>query len=107
MEGDAGAPAGAAADRRPGKGAAEGPEPGLLPREDALLGGADRDLDAIAVEDLRDRQPRAERNGGERRRRLRRQRQEAVALAPQGQERGQGAAAQGAEENSAPVAGRS
>jgi hypothetical protein len=106
-KGDAGAPAGTAADRRPGKGAAEGPEPGLLAGEDLLLGDADRDLDLVAAEDLRDRQPGAEGDGGERRRRLRRQRQRAAAPAPQGQERGQGAAAQGAEEGSAPEAGRS
>lgn len=104
-KGDAGALPGAAPDRRPGEGAAEGPEPGLLAGEDPLLGDADRDLDLVAAEDLRDRQPRAERDGGERR--LRGQRQEAVAPAPQGQERGQGAAAKGAEEGSAPVAGRS
>ncbi|HEU5062301.1 MAG TPA: hypothetical protein VFT79_03985 [Solirubrobacterales bacterium] len=107
MEGDAGAPAGAAADRRAGKAAAEGPEPGLRAGEDLLLGLADRDPDVVGVEDRRDRQPGAEGNGGERRRRLSRQRQQAGAPAPQGQERGQGAAAKGAEEGSAPEAGRS
>ncbi|HEY3492585.1 MAG TPA: hypothetical protein VGK43_06510 [Solirubrobacterales bacterium] len=106
-KGDAGAPAGVAADRRPGKGAAEGPELRLRPGEDLLLGDADRDLDLVAAEDLRDREPGAKRDGGERRGRLRRQRQEAVAPAPQGQERGQSAAAEGAEEGSAPIAGRS
>jgi hypothetical protein len=107
MEGDLGALAGAAADRRSREAAAEGPELRLAPGEDLLLGLADRDPDVVGVEDRRDRQPRAEGNGGERRRRLGRQRQQAAAPAPEGQERGQGAAAKGAEEGSAPEAGRS
>jgi hypothetical protein len=107
LEGDLGAPAGAAADRRPGEGAAEGPEARLGPGQDLLLGLADRNPDVVFVEDARDRQPRAEGSRGKRRRRLRRQRQQAAAPAPQGQERGQGAAAEGAEEGPAPEAGRS
>jgi hypothetical protein len=106
VEGDAGAAAGGAADRRAGEAAAEGPEPGLRPREDLLLGLADRDLDVVAVEDRRNRQPLAERDGGERRRRLRGDRQQPAAPAPQGQEDGEGAAAEGAEEGSAPEAVR-
>jgi len=107
VEGDAGALPGATADGRAGEAAAEGPELRLAAGEDLLLGLADRDPDLVGVEDRRDRQPRAERNRGERRRRLRRQRQQAAAPAPQGQERGQGAAAEDAEEGSAPQAGRS
>jgi hypothetical protein len=107
MEGDAGALPGATADRRAGKAAAEGPELGLAAGEDLLLGLADRDPDVVFVEDRRDRQPRPKGNRGKRRRRLRRQRQQAAAPTPQGQERGQGATAQGAEEGSAPIAGRS
>jgi hypothetical protein len=104
VEGDAGAMAGRAANRRPGEAAAKGPEAGLAAREDLLLGLADRDLDVIAVEDRRDRQPLAERDRGERRRRLGRERQRPAAPAPQGQEDGEGATAEGAEEGSAPEA---
>jgi hypothetical protein len=57
VESDLGPLAGATADRRPREGAAEGPELGLLAGEDPLLGDANRDLDLIATEDLRDRQP--------------------------------------------------
>jgi hypothetical protein len=72
-----------------------------------VLGLADRDPDVVVAEDRRDRQATAERNGPrQRRRRLRAQRQEAAAPAPQGQERGQSAAAESAEEGSAPEAGR-
>jgi hypothetical protein len=106
VEGDAGALAGAAADRRPREAAAEGPEPGLWPGEDLLLGLPDRDADVVFVEDAGDRQPRTEGNRGESRRRLQRERQRAAAPAPQGQENGQGAAAEGAEEGPAPQAGR-
>jgi len=106
VEGDAGAAAGAAADRRPGEAAAEGPEPGLLSRQDLLLGDADRDVDVIAVEDRRDRQAVAERDRAERRRRLGRERQRPAAPAPQGQEDGEGAATEGAEKGSAPQAVR-
>jgi hypothetical protein len=105
VEGDAGALPGAAADRRAGEAAAEGPELRLAAGEDLLLGLADRDPYVVLIEDRRDRQPRAERDRGERRRRLRRQRQQAAAPAPQGQERGQSAAAKGAEEGPAPEAG--
>jgi hypothetical protein len=95
---------GAAADRRAGKAAAEGPEAGLLPRQDLLLSLADRDLDVIAVEDRRNRQPLAKRDCRKRRRRLGRERQRTAAPAPQGQEDGESAAAKGAEESSAPKA---
>jgi hypothetical protein len=104
MEGDAGAAAGATADRRAREAAAEGPEPGLAAGEDLLLGLADRDPDVVFVEDRRDRQPLAEGDGGERRRRLDRDRQPPAAPAPQGQEDGEGAAAKGAEESPAPEA---
>ena len=106
VEGDPGAPAGTAADRRPREGAAEGPQAGLRTGEDLLLGLADRDPDAVVAENRGDRQRTAKGNGGQRRRRFGAQRQEAVAPTPQGQERGQGAAAEGAEEDPAPVAGR-
>jgi hypothetical protein len=106
VEGDAGPLAGAAPDRWPREAAAEGPEPRLLAGEDLLLGLADRDLDVVFVEDPGDRQPRLKGDRGERRRRRRRQRQQATAPTPEGQERGQGAAAQDAEKSSAPEAGR-
>jgi hypothetical protein len=104
VEGDAGAVAGAAADRRPGEAAAKGPEAGLLSQQDLLLSLANRDVDVVAVEDRRDRQPLAERDRRERRRRLGRERQRPAAPAPQGQEDGESAAAKGAEEGSAPEA---
>ncbi len=104
VEGDAGALAGAAADRRPREAAAEGPEPGLAAGEDLLLGLADRDPNVVVAEDRRDRQPRAEWGRGQRRRRLRAQRQQAAAPAPQGQEGGESTAAEAAEEGSAPEA---
>jgi hypothetical protein len=104
VEGDAGAAAGAAADRRPGEAAAEGPEAGLVAGEDLLLGLADRDVDVVAVEDRRDRQRLPEGNRGERRRRLGGDRQQPATPAPQGQEDGERAAAKGAEECSAPEA---
>jgi hypothetical protein len=81
VEGDAGALAGATADRRPREAAAEGPEPGLGPGEDLLLGLADRDPDVVVAQDRRDRQPRA-----------------------QGKEDGESTAAEGAEKGSAPEA---
>jgi len=102
VKGDAGAAPGAAADRRPREAAAEGPEASLAAGEDLLLGRADRDVDVVAVEDRRDRQPLAERDRGERRWRFGRERQRPAALAPQGQKDGEGAAAEGAEETSAP-----
>jgi hypothetical protein len=104
VEGDAGALAGAAADRRPREAAAVGPELRLAAGEDLLLGLADRDPDVVVVEDRRDRQPGLKGGGAERRRRLRAQRQQAVAPAPQGQEDGEGTAAEGAEKCSAPKA---
>jgi len=103
---DAGAVAGAAADRRPREAAAEGPEASLAAREDLLLGLADRDVDVVAVEDRRDRQRLAERDRSERRWRLSRERQYPTAPALQGQGDGEGAAAEGAEESSAPQAVR-
>jgi hypothetical protein len=106
IEGDVGAPAGRAADRRARKGAAEGPEAGLAAGEDLLLGRADRNLDAVAVEYRRDRQRRSERDRCERRRWLSGDRQQPAAPAPQGQEDGERAAAEGAEESSAPEAVR-
>jgi hypothetical protein len=106
VEADAGAAAGAAADRRAGEAATEGPEPGLGPRENLLLGLPDRDLDVLVVEDRRQRQPLVEGNRAERRRRLGRDRQQPAAPAPEGQEDGEGAAAEGAEEGSAPEAVR-
>jgi len=106
LEGDPGALTGPAADRRTGEAAVEGPEPGLLAREDLLFGRADRDPDVVAVEDRRDRQRLAERDRGERRRRLAGNRQQPAAPAPEGQEDGEGAAAEGAEESSAPEAVR-
>jgi hypothetical protein len=104
VEGDAGPLAGAAADRRPGEAAAEGPEPGLGAGEDLLLGLADRDPDVVVAEDRRDRQPRAEGSRRQRRRRLGAQRQGAAAPPPQGKEDGESTAAEGAEEGSAPEA---
>ena len=104
VEGDAGAPAGAAADGRAGEAAAEGPEPGLGAREDLLLGLADRDPDVVFVEDRRERQALAEGDGGERRGRLGGDRQQPAVPALQGQEDGERAAAEGAEEGPAPEA---
>jgi hypothetical protein len=104
VEGDAGALAGAAADRRPREAAAEGPEPGLAAGEDLLLGLPDRDPDVVVAEDRRDRQPRAEGGRRQRRRRLSAQRQQAAAPPPQGKEDGERTAAEGAEEGSAPEA---
>jgi hypothetical protein len=101
VEGDAGALAGAAADRRPGEAAAIGPEPRLGAGEDLLLGLADRDADVVVAQDRRDRQPGAKRGRGERRGRLRRQRQQAAPPAPEGEEGGEGAAAKAAEKCSA------
>jgi len=104
VEGDAGALAGAAADRRPREAAAEGPEPGLRAGEDLLLGLADPDPDVVVAEDRRDRQPRAEGGRSQRLRGLRAQRQQAAAPPPQGQEGGEDTAAEGAEKGSAPEA---
>jgi len=101
VEGDPGAPAGTAADRRAGEAAAVGPELRLRAGEDLLLGLADRDPNVVVAQDRRDRQPGAERGRGQRRGRRRRQRQQAAAPTPQGQERGQGTAAEDAEEGSA------
>jgi hypothetical protein len=104
VEGDAGALPGAAADRRPGKAAAVGPELRLGAGEDLLLGLLDRDPDVVVAEDRRNRQPGPERGRGQRRGRLCRQRQQTAAPAPEGQEGGEDAAAEGAEESSAPEA---
>jgi hypothetical protein len=93
VEGDTGALAGAAADRRSGEAAAEGPEPGLAAGKDLLLGLADRDVDVVFAEDRRDRQPGTKGNRRQRRRRLDGERQRPAAPAPQGQEDGKGAAA--------------
>jgi hypothetical protein len=104
VEGDASAAAGAAANRRPREAAVKGPEAGFLSRQDLLLGRVDRDLDVVAVVNRRDRQRLSERDRTERRRRLGGDRQQAAAPAPQGQEDGERAAAQGAEKGSAPEA---
>jgi hypothetical protein len=104
VEGDPGAPAGAAADRRPWEAAAVGPEPRLAAGEDLLLGLADRYPDVVVAEDRRDRQPGAERGRRQRRRRLRAERQQAAAPAADRPERGQRAAAKDAEEGPAPEA---
>jgi hypothetical protein len=104
VEGDPGALAGPAADRRPREAAAVGPEPGLAAGEDLLLGLADCDPDVVVAQDRRNRQPGAEGGRRQRRARLRGQRQQAAAPAPQGQEGGKGAAAEGAEKCSAPEA---
>jgi hypothetical protein len=104
VEGDAGALAGASADRRPREAAAEGPEPGFGTGENLLLGLADRDPDVVVAEDRGNRQPRAEGGGRQRRRRLGAQRQRAAALPPQGKKDGERTAAEGAEESSAPEA---
>jgi len=104
VEGDAGAVAGAAADRRAGEAAAEGPELRLRAGKNLLLRLPDRDPDVVVVEDRRDRQRLPERDRSERRRRLRGDRQQLAAPAPQGQEDGKSAAAKGAEEGSAPEA---
>ncbi|HEU5252016.1 MAG TPA: hypothetical protein VFU16_01655 [Solirubrobacterales bacterium] len=106
VEGDPGPLAGAATDRRAGEAAAEGPELRLAAGEDLLLGLADPDPDVVVAQDRGDRQPGAEGRRRQRRRRLRRQRQQAAAPAPEGQERGQRASAEGAEQGSAPEAGR-
>jgi hypothetical protein len=58
----------------------------------------------VVVEDRRDRQPPAEGDGGESRRRLGGDGQQPAAPAPEGQEDGESAAAEGAEEGSAPEA---
>jgi hypothetical protein len=104
VEGDPGPPAGLAADGRAGEAAAVGPELRLAAGEDLGLGLADRDLDVVVVEDGRDRQRRAEGNGaglGLLRPYLRQS-----DPAPCGTDEGEGTAAQGAEEGSAPEAGR-
>jgi hypothetical protein len=104
LEGDLGPLPGGAADRRPGEGAAVGPQPGRASRQDLRLGLADRDLDLGVGEDARDRQPRLEGNrSGRGRLRLPEQAQLATAQRQQGRER---AAAEGAEESSAPQARR-
>ena len=105
LEGDPGALAGRAAHGRAGEAAAEGPEPGLAAGQDLLLGLDDRDPDLVAAEDRRDRQRRPERD-----RRLApparlAERQRPAAPAPQRQEDRERAAAEGAEEGSAPQAG--
>jgi hypothetical protein len=58
----------------------------------------------IFVKNRRDRQAVAEGDRGERRRRLGGDRQQPAAPAPQGQKYGESAAAEGAEESSAPQA---
>jgi len=100
-EGDLGPPPGATADRGAWEGAAEGPEPGLLAAEDLRLRLADRDPDVILAELARDPQRRLEGNGRERLRDLGPEGQQ-PALALQRQQVRERAAAEGAEESSAP-----
>ncbi len=59
-EGDRGAVARRATNRRPGKAAAVGPHPRLRPRQGLDLGLPDRDRQMVIAEDRRDRQRRAE-----------------------------------------------
>jgi hypothetical protein len=105
VEGDLGAGARRAADRRAGKGATEGPQLRLLTREDLLLGEADRDLQPRPGQLRRQRQRLAE---GDRRRGrpdpLQVGERPPDPAARQGGE--QRAATQGAEEGPAPEAWR-
>ncbi len=105
-EGDLGPLAGRPAHRRPGEGAAVGPQPRLGAGQDLRLRLADRDLELRAGQLARDRQPRPEGDGRQRRRGLPRERQRPRPAAAQRQQRGEGAAAEGAEESSAPQARR-
>ncbi len=106
VEGDLGALAGGPADGRPGEGAAVGPHPRRRAGQDPHLGLADRDLQAGAAQLLGDRQPGAKRHrAGAAPRRLGGGRRAARAEL-EGQQRGEGAAAEGAEECSAPQAWR-
>jgi hypothetical protein len=102
VEGDLGALAGWAADRRPGEGSAVGPHPRLRPGQDLQLGLADRDREAGAAQFLRDRQRRAKGSDGGAPPRSRRSRRRTARANLEGQQRGKCAAAQGAEEGSAP-----
>ena len=70
VKGDPGAPASAAADRRPREAATEGPQLRRAAGEDLLLRLADRNPDVILVENRRDRQSGVKGDRGERRRRL-------------------------------------
>src|SRR4029077_14619547 len=102
-EGDLGRRPGRAADRRAGEAAAEGPELRPAPREDLLLGDADRDLDPRPGQLRRDRQ-----RGAERDRRLRGRLVEPGERPPEAaawHQRGERATAQDAEEGPAPQAG--
>jgi hypothetical protein len=105
VEGDLGQRSGRPSDRRPREAAAEGPELGLAPGEDLLLGEADRDLEPGAGQLGRDRQRLAKRDRG-----LRRPDSLQVGERATGPATGEGgeqrAAAQGAEEGPAPQPGR-
>jgi hypothetical protein len=105
LEGDPGPLPGGATDRRPGKGAAVGPQPGRASRQDLRLGLADRDLDLGVGEQPWDRQPRPEWDRGGRGR-LRLPEQAQLAAAAQRQQGRERAAAEGAEKSSAPQARR-
>jgi hypothetical protein len=105
-EGDPGARPGGPAYGRPREGAAVGPQPGLAAGEDLRLGRADRDLDMGAGQLARDRQPRLERDRGDRLGGLTAERQRQASSSPAGEEVGEAAGAEGAEESSAPQARR-
>jgi hypothetical protein len=105
-ESDRGSLAGGAANRRPGKGAAVGPEPRLRAGQDLCLGLADRDLDMGVGQLRRDRQRRAKGLGTERARGLLAEGEQGLELAPPRRQQGRGTGAQDAEKASAPQARR-
>ncbi len=104
MEGDLGPVAGGAPDRRTGERAAVGPHPRRAAGQDLDLGLADRDPQLRAAQLLGDRQGIPERGRGSGTPRPRGDRGRLARPQVEGQQRGQGAAAQGAEESSAPQA---
>jgi hypothetical protein len=104
VEGDLGAMAGRPPDRRPREGPVVCPHPGGTAREDLDLCLSDRDLEAGPIQLARDRQALLE--GPDRLGRgLRLHPVEQAEPPPEGQGDREGAAAQGAEEGSAPQAG--
>jgi hypothetical protein len=102
VEGDLGAAPGGAADGRPREAAAVGPEARLGARQDLLVGRADRDQDLVGGVDRREAQRLAEGDGGAGGRGP--AREQAPAAAPQRRQDCERAAAEGAEEGSAPQA---
>jgi hypothetical protein len=106
MEADLGPLSRLAANGRAGEAAAVGPEPGLRAGQNLGLGLADRDPDLGVGQLRRDRQRRPERNRGPSLGRLTGKRQQTAARPPQRQQDGERTAAEGAEESSAPEAGR-